>query len=158
MKLSFYAIEMKRLNKITLMWGIFDLLAIVWYMGWNIFHGKLPIANDVQLIIENTTFFGLPSLMYVAFFGMLIYFSLLASGFYLIKRKKAGAIISYFQTPFRLLVVMPPSIFFILWPLKYLFDKPPINIGIILIIVSELCKLFTIIKWHRNLVDVEPVI
>jgi hypothetical protein len=154
---TFYAIEMKRLNKITLMWGIFDLLAIVWYMGWNIYHGKLPIANDVQLIIENTTSFGLPSLMYVAFFGVLIYFSLLASGFYLIKLKKAGAIISYIQTPFRLLVVIPPSIFFILWPLKYLFEKPPIIIGIILIILSELCKLFTVIKWHRSLGNVEPV-
>lgn len=137
--------------------GDFDLLDIVWYMGWNIYHGKLPIANDVQLIIEKTTSFGLPSLMYVAFFWMLIYFSLLASGFYLIKRKRAGAIISYFQTPFRLIVVITPSIFFILWPLRYLFDKPPVFIGIILIILSELCKLFTVIQWHRSLGNVEPV-
>jgi hypothetical protein len=148
---------MKCLNFITLIWGVLDLLAIAWYMGWTIYHGRLPIANEVKSIFENTTLFGLPHLMYAVFFGMLIYFSLLASGFCLIKRKKAGAIISYFQTPFRLLMVIPPSIFFILWPLKYLFEKPPIIIGLILTVLSEFCKLLTVIKWHRSLDCVGPV-
>ena len=126
-------------------------------MGWNIYYGKLPIAHDVQRIIENTTSFGMPSLMYVAFFGLLIYVSLLVSGFFLVKRKKAGGIISYLQTPFRLMMIIPPSIFFILWPLKYLFEKPQILIGISLVVLSEICKLVTVIKWHKYFNSVEPV-
>lgn len=148
---------MKNLEKIILTWGIFDLSAVAWYMGWNIYYGKLPIANDVQLIIENATSFGIPSLIYVAFFGLLIYLSLLISGFFLIKHKRAGAIISYLQTPFRLLMIIPPSIFFILWPLKYLFEKPPILAGICLILFSEVFKLITVIKWHKSYDSVEPV-
>ena len=148
---------MKNIDKIILAWGIFDLSAVAWYMGWNIYYGKLPIAHDVQRIIENTTSLGMPSLMYVAFFGLLIYVSLLVSGFFLIKRKKAGCIISYFQTPFRLMMIIPPSIFFILWPLKYLFEKPQILIGISLVVLSEICKLVTVIKWHKDFNSVEPV-
>ena len=150
---------MKNIEKIIFTWGIFDLSAVALYMGWNIYYGKLPIAHDVQIIIENTTSFAMPSLMYVAFFGILIYISLLVSGFFLIKRKKAGAIISYFQTPFRLMMIIPPSMFFILWPLKYLFEKPQILIliGISLVVLSELCKLITVIKWHKSFNSVEPV-
>ena len=150
---------MKNIEKIILAWGIFDIAAVVWYMGWNIYHGKLPIAHDIHGIIETTKLFGMPSLKYLAFFVILIYISLLVSGFLLIKRKKAGAIISYFQTPFRLMMIIPPSMFFILWPLKYLFEKPQnlILIGISLVVLSEICKLITVIKWHKSFNSVEPV-
>ena len=143
---------MNNYKRIIFILGIFDLLAVAWYMGWNLYYGKLPVANDVKLILENASSIEIPLLAYVFIFGLIIYLSLLLSGIFFIKMQKAGAIISYFQTPFRLLMIMPPSIFFILWPLKYLFENPSIYFGIILIILSEIIKMFTVGKWHRNMV------
>jgi hypothetical protein len=80
---------------------------------------------------------------------------MLFSSFYLLKRNKIGAILSYIQTPFRLLAIIPPSIFFIVWPLKYIFDNPETIAAIItavtLMLLSEIFKLTSVIIWHKNL-------
>jgi hypothetical protein len=81
----------------------------------------------------------------------LVYASLILSGVYLVKKKKLGAILSYIQTPFRLLFIIPPSIFFILWPLGYFSDKPQIVLGVVLVLLSEILKVFTVASWQKQL-------
>lgn len=133
------------------MWGVLDLLAIAWYVGWNIYYKRFPIFHDVKMIVDNATSFGVPALKYLFIFGILIYLSLIISGVYLIKLNKKGAIISYCQTPFRLLMVIPPSVFFILWPIKYIVDPPQIVAGICLVLLSEIFKMSCVVSWHRKL-------
>lgn len=145
---------MKDINKIIKIWGLFDLCAIVWYVGWRIFHGQIPFISDMQKGIETTSSFGLPSLSVVTIIAAILYLSLIPSGIYLLRQNKIGAIMTYVQTPFRLLTFIPPSIFFLLWPLPYIFKRPSFVVGIALLLVSETLKLITVIKWHKTIKNV----
>lgn len=142
---------MKRLPQVILMWGVFDLAAIAWYMGWNLYNGKFPLISDIEKISDTSASFGLPYLSIFSYFAILIYASLILSGAYLVKKKKVGAILCYIQTPFRLLFIIPPSIFFILWPLGYFSDRPQIMLGIVLVLLSEILKVFSVATWQKQL-------
>jgi len=145
---------MPSLKQITILWGICDICSIGWYLGWRIFHTQIPFYYDIIKSIDTNTAIGFPSLAIVTIFSLFLYVSLIFSGIYLIKLKKVGAILTYVQTPFRLFTFIPPSIFFITWPLKHFFRNPgPISAaGIVLfaIFLSEGLKLWTIIQWHRD--------
>lgn len=145
---------MLNLKKMTVLWGIFDICSIGSYVGWRIFHGQIPFYHDIIKSFETTTSFGIPSLALLTIFTLFLYVSLIFSGVYLIKLQKVGAILSYIQTPFRLLTLIPPSIFFITWPLKYFFLNPgtisAIGTLLFLRLLSEILKLWTIIRWHRH--------
>ena len=120
-------------------------------MGWNIYYGKFPLINDIEKIADTSASFGLPYLSIFSYLAILVYASLILSGVYLVKKKKLGAILSYIQTPFRLLFIIPPSIFFILWPLGYFSDKPQIVLGLVLVLLSEILKVFTVASWQKQL-------
>ena len=131
-------------------WGILDILSIFWYIGWNVAHGYIPVLNDIEKVSENIAHFGLPEYMFLSFISVLLYLSPILSGILLVFQKKAGLILSYIQTPFRLILFIPPSIFFILWPLKSIFEIPPLWLGIALIIMSETLKVSTLILWNKR--------
>ena len=48
-------------------------------------------------------------------------------------------------------VSRPQAMFFILWPLKYVFATPPLMFGTALIDGSEVLKVSTVAYWHRSL-------
>jgi hypothetical protein len=76
------------------------------------------------------------------------------SGIFLIRQKRIGAIISYIQTPFRMLAIIPPSIFFATWPLKYIIINPraivSICIFVSLVLLSEALKTVSVVMWQRR--------
>jgi hypothetical protein len=158
---------MDKKNIITL-WGIVDLTSLGWYTGWRIIHGQIPFYHDISKSIQYNTLSGTPSWSIITILSLLLYLSLLFSGIYLIQRRRIGAIISYIQTPFRFLLLIPPSIFFIAWPLKYIFNSESIrtimlNQGpssmkviafltfVSVVLLSEILKLYSVISWHRKL-------
>lgn len=142
-------------RNIIILWGIFDLSAFGWYMGWQLFHGQIPLYHDILKSFQINTSFGIPSLSFITIFSLILYISLVFSGIYLIQRNKIGAILSYIQTPFRIVALIPPSIFFIIWPLKYIFDNPKaisaIITFVILVLLSEILKIYTIIAWRKQI-------
>jgi hypothetical protein len=158
---------MSKKNIITL-WGILDLASLGWYMGWRIIHGQIPFYHDMSKSIQFNTMFGTPSWSIITVLSLFLYLSLLFSGIYLIKHNKVGAILSYIQSPFRLLMLIPPSIFFIVWPLKYIFNSESLRTAILnhspysmevvayiavtgLVLLSEILKLYSVINWHRKI-------
>ena len=134
-------------------WGVFDLLAIAWYLLWQIIHGQLPFYTDISTSIATAGSLGRYCIVIVPVLSLVIYVSFLFSGSLLIRKKRAGAILSYIQTPFRLLAVVPPSIFYITWPLKFIFKDPKaisaVATLIILLIISEILKVYTVVAWQR---------
>ena len=144
---------MLSLKQIMIIWGSCDICSIGWFVGWRIFHAEIPFYYDIIRSIKTSKSIGEPSFVLITVFSLVLYVSLVFSGTYLIKLQKVGAILSYIQTPFRLLTLLPPSIFFISWPLKYLFSNPQaisaIGTLIFLVLVSEFLKLWSIIRWHR---------
>jgi hypothetical protein len=142
------------LKKIITLWGIFDLCSFGWYFGWRLFHGQIPFYYDIAKSIASSTSFGVPSLSLITILSIVLRLSLIVSGIYLIKHHKTCAILSYIQTPFRLLGLVPPSIFFIIWPLKYIFKNPEaisaIITFVVLMLLSETLKLSSVIIWRRR--------
>ncbi len=138
-------------HDVARLWGILDLCSLLWYVGWRLFHGEVPFWHDLvqSMATASSVEHSLP--IFTTSISILLYLSLAVSGVYLYKRQTSGAILSYLQTPFRLLTFIPPSLFFILWPLKYLFESPPVVLGLALIIGSEILRVSTVVSWHRSL-------
>lgn len=146
---------MKVSNKIIVFWGVCDLLSISWFVAWNTFHQRIPFYSDFLKTSQISKSFGDPFFVFTIYIiSVISYISLIFSGILLIKNRSLGAIISYVQIPFRLLAFIPPSIFFIMWPLKYIFDDPSAISALItylsLLLFSEILKLSSIIMWHRR--------
>jgi hypothetical protein len=142
------------LKKIITLWGVFDLCSFGWYFGWRLVHGQIPFYYDIARSISSSTSFGIPILSLITVLSLVLRLSLIVSGIYLIKQHKTCAILSYIQTPFRLVGFVPPSIFFIAWPLKYIFENPKaisaIVTFVVLVLLSESLKLCSVIIWHRT--------
>jgi hypothetical protein len=140
---------MKIWDKLPIAWGALDLLSLVGYSAKCIIDNNIPIINDLHLISENLDSFGLVSLKYIApvVVGVL-YLSLGISGYFLIKRQKIGVIIAYFQTPFRLVAIMPPSISIFLWFIGTKGNSIIFTLAIIA--TAEVFKVYSLYKYQKT--------
>mgnify|MGYP001769330638 CR=1 FL=1 len=138
-----------QLRHIVRFWGICDLGSLAWYIGWRVYAFQIPFVYDLTQAVHVMHSFGSPLPVILCSLSSILYLSLIYSGIFLFRYRIPGAIISYVQTPFRLAAVFPPSLFFVLWPLKYLFDTPPFVLGVSLVILSEAVKVTTVVIWHR---------
>ncbi|MBM9616886.1 hypothetical protein JWJ90_21725 [Desulfobulbus rhabdoformis] len=151
-------------DKIIRFWGILDLAAIGWYVGFNLVKGEIPFYSDIVTAKSTSISFGAPMPMIIASISLFLYLTLLFSGIFLFKGVKYGALLSYFQCPFRLLALMPISLFFLTWPVKYIFGEPlqvgdsvqsfiqaPIIAFLSLRLLSEILKTTTVIRWHKGI-------
>jgi len=143
---------MANLPKVIRWWGIIDLVFVVYYLGSAVIKAKIPIYTEIKQAIQITSSYGNPLPMIMTCLGLALYISVIFSGVFLFQLKRTGAIIVYLQTPFRLALLMP-SLFFISWPLVYLFGKTSlaVGIGIVLVLTSESLKLLSVISWHKSL-------
>jgi hypothetical protein len=139
---------MKRWDKLLMFWGILDVLSLLVYGLTNIINRKIPFLNDMQAIIDNSNSFGLTAIKLLIPVFVISYVSLAFSGYFLIKQKKIGVIISYIQFPLRLITIIPPSISVLMWFLGPI--KNDINhlfyITFSMIILTEIFKIFTLYK------------
>ena len=142
---------MKNWEKLIIFWGVLDILSLLIYGITNIVKGKVPIINDLQMIIDNSNSFGLAAIKLLIPVAIILYVSLAFSGYYLIKRKKIGAIISYCQTPFRLVTIIPPSIFVLFWLMGFikLEMRQMIILTISVLLITEVFKVFSLYKWQK---------
>jgi hypothetical protein len=149
---SIRGLTMTNLQKVIRCWGIIDLVFVVYYLGRSVTKAQVPIYNEIKQAFQTTSSFGNYFRMIITLLGLALYVSVIFSGLLLFQLKKPGAIIVYIQTPLRLALLMP-SLFFILWPLSYLFGKTSLAIGtgIILVLASESLKLMSVISWHGRL-------
>lgn len=149
----FWGWGIKNMNKknryILIFWGILDLCCVSWYIGANIYNYKIPFYSDILQATQVTKNFGQPNLVIISYLYIPIFLSLIFSGVLLIKQSISGVIVAYIQTFFRVIAFLPISLFFLTWFPKYIFHKPPLILGIVLILFSETLKLWTLIDWHK---------
>lgn len=138
------------MGKIIQFWGLCDLLAITFYLSSRLIKGQIPIYFELSQTYQSTLSFGHPLPFFLLVPVILLYISFFFSGKLLYQQNIKAAIICYIQTPFRL-ISAAPSLFFIHWPIAYLFNNPPVILGIILITLSEIFKLATVIPWHLKM-------
>ena len=153
--------QMKLHENIVRFWGVMDLAAIGWYVGFGIIDGKIPFYSDFASAKLISRSFEAPMQMIFASISLFWYSTLFVSGLLLFKCHKYGAILSYLQCPFRLLAFMPISLFFLTWPVKHLFGMPlqkedlsqaffqvPVIVFLFLRLFSEILKMTTVVRWH----------
>jgi hypothetical protein len=135
---------------IPVFWGLCDLGSLVWYLGWRIVQGQVPLFYDYQqaYMIMRSTGDSMPLISCVV--SIMLYLSLAFSGALLLRKKVSGAVLGYLQTPFRLLILIPPSLFFIHWPWKYILSAPSYAFGFFLLLASEIFKVATVAIWHKR--------
>ena len=121
------------MKKLLVLFGILDIITVV-----------KAYKNIFRLIFETS------ELHWISLINMLIYASLLVSGYYLIKQKKLGLWISYAQFPLRLLFAF--FSFGFLMILNRLFDGQTIGIQILsrFLLILEICRLILSIMIHRK--------
>jgi hypothetical protein len=141
-------IKIKREDQIRI-WGVLDLSYAAWYFAWRIFHGQTPVLHDVMQSIQTSRSFGEARPIYTTSISSFFLVSTFASGILLLKRHQSAPLLTYIQTPFRLLFLVP-SVFFILWPLSSIFDSPPTLIGVMLVVCSEALKLYSVVSWAKG--------
>ena len=142
------------LKKITIFWGILDFCSLGWFFLWRIFHGQVPFYSDITTSIDTARSFGHPLPIIITIISLLLNLTLIYSGYLLYMQKLNASKVTYFQTPFRLITLIPPSVFFITWPLKYLFENPRALSAImtlaILMLLREGLKICTVFLWRKQ--------
>lgn len=66
--------------KIITAWGILDLLALAWYMGWRSIDGQIPFYHDISKAVETSSSFGCRAFLIVPIIPIVIYVSFVFSG------------------------------------------------------------------------------
>lgn len=129
-------------------WGVLDIMTIIWYVGWNVSQNHMPFVYDIKHEFLNAApQMGLGTAICLSVFMFASYMTLVASGVLLYRHRKAGVVLACIQSPLRLLTIIPPSVFFLLWPLGYILSKPSAVIGFSLTLFLELVKLSSLIFW-----------
>lgn len=152
--ISALCVIMMNIKRIIGIWGILDFCSIGWYLLWRILHGQMPFYADITASVDTARSFEHPSPIIITIISLLLNLTLIYSGCLLYYQKPIAAIVVYIQTPFRLITLIPPSVFFITWPLKYIFNNPKAISAIItfvtLILLSESLKTYSIFVWRRR--------
>lgn len=139
---------LKKLEKVIKIWGILDVMAILWYMGWSVSKNQMPFVYDIKHQFLNAApQIGMGTAISLSIIVFAAYMSLAISGYFLFRLKKAGVVIACIQSPLRVITIIPPSVFFLLWPLSTIFDSPSAVIGFSLTLVVELIKISSMITW-----------
>ncbi|WP_020674484.1 hypothetical protein [Geopsychrobacter electrodiphilus] len=141
---------MKPIEKTVVFWGVCDLTFFVIYAVSSTLKGGIPYyTNLIEALINiENTLGGSWSFAAITFISLALFISIPLSGILLVLRKPSGAWMAYCQTPFRV-VMVTPSIYFAFVILGRLDFLPPVA-AILLFLISEIVKIYTLMKWQRN--------
>lgn len=132
-------------EKMLYMWGALDIFYILWVLIAAVLASKIPFYTDLKLAYGTAFSYENNMPIYGAWIVLLLNLSILMSGVLLIQHKYAGVVVSCVQFPFRLFLFMP-SIFFLPFIIKNIFFIESIWIVYMLIIFTEIYKLFSLLK------------
>lgn len=124
-------------------WGWIDLANLAGYIGTSMYRDQIPIIDDILAAHNAYKMYGSSLPLIASYLGAILLISFAASGYLLVNQKSAGLGLAIAQSPFRLLLFMP-SLFF-LDQLRF-EDRSP-WILVIIIVLSELAKLWSIRGW-----------
>ena len=129
--------------QVLTIWGLLDLSFIGWVVGGSLLAGRVPIYSNLLRASEIAISFENSFPVVVTALSIILYVSIMVSGTLLYRRKPLGAMLAYAQLPFRVALSVP-SLFFIPWLLAPLPLQFTVAGGIVLMIGSELFKLWSL--------------
>lgn len=134
-----------KLNFLIKILGIFDLAYFLALVVPSVYHGHIPILHELQEQISAGRAFGHSIAVWGPIAGSIVLLTTPISGWFLLKRRKVGGYLSFVQLPFRLMLVIPPTFFYLskfaaTIPESYIFF-------IMLIFLFEILKSIFIGRW-----------
>lgn len=137
--------NIKRYNFVFLIWALFDFLHIAIYSINSYRLGNVPYITDIISTMENIHSHGGAVTGGVFILSWILQLSIIVSLAMLLMMRGKVKILCYFQTPFRLLFLVPSVS--IIVPFLSLFEEISTIIVITTIIFSEALKVYSLRKW-----------
>ena len=139
---------MKNFNRhrmVFYIWALFDFLHITIYSVSSYRLGNIPYATDFVSTLENISSHGGVVAGGMVIFSWLLELSILASLIMFLLMKNKVKTLCYVQTPFRLIFLVPSLS--IMFPFFNLFGGVSTITLIIMVILSEVLKVYSLKKW-----------
>lgn len=129
-----------RRTHVFLVWGLFDLLYVVRFLGLSLGQGRIPIYSDLM----DAGPLEQPLLLAVFWLGisLLLTVSIVGSAFLFLRRSRAARMLAFIQTPFRLLLAVP-SVSCIPW-LVQAVGSLSVTLNLSLLLASEVVKVLSL--------------
>lgn len=128
--------------------GVIDLAYIAWLFLESLKAQKIPIYSNLLHDIEAAGLFGSIYSLFFVFGSHLLSVSILLSGILLIKNNRFGLALALIQSPFRLLLIIPPTFFFVSWLEDYFPTMGYVFIG--LVYLMEVLKIATLTYYFKE--------
>lgn len=142
---------LKKLEKVIKLWGVLDVMTILWYMGWSISKNQMPFVYDIKdQFLSAVPQISMARAISFSLLFFLSFMSLILSGYLLIRLKRLGVVIALVQSYLRFIAFIPPTALFILWPISLIIGNPSAIVGYMLTtltILVELLKISSLITW-----------
>lgn len=128
------------------LWGALDVAYILWRAYSDIVKSRIPFYDTFYDAYESAVGFGQPSILIFTSIAVILSLLIFLSGPLMLALKRSGVYISLIQFPFRLILVIPPTFFFLSGTLTIL----PSFAVIALIFLIEIFKAVTQVLWLRS--------
>ena len=138
---------LNKLRKTVVYWGVIDLLYTCLVIITALMDGSIPYYTKIIQDFEVAALIGnnFPNILIMSTHLMLI--SIAFSGVLMTFSKRSGVYLSLLQSPFRFVLLLPPTFFFLL-PLQE--SVPFLSMFlVVLIIVLEVLKIIMLLKWLK---------
>lgn len=137
--------KLKR-KHVFLFWGGMDLFYLIQFLGWNLYHQRLPFYDDILSYLQLVPTLGLAA-AWLFPLNVLLIVTIPVSMVLLWRQSRYALRLACAQTPLRL-AFMLPSLSMVLWGAQVLGVKGA-AFFIALLLVSEAAKLMTLWRWRK---------
>ena len=124
-----------------------DLIYIGWMIITALLSSKIPFYADFVNDISAAQSFGVAYPVFLVIITYVMMVSVIISGYLMVRNNRIGVYISLMQTPFRLFLVLPPTLFFLVY-----FNPPPSLsiIIVVLVLLFDVIKAITLVQWLKR--------
>lgn len=128
------------------LWGGLDIAYVLWRVLKDVSESKIPFLSSLTESLSAAAGFGQLSISILTYVAVIVTLSIVLSGPLMLMLVRAGVYISLVQFPFRLILIIPPTFFFIQSARDYL----PSKLLIAMILILEVTKAVTEVIWLRK--------
>lgn len=135
-------------SKFIRFWGVLDVCYVLWVIYADLTSGRIPFFGYFVEAMDASSGFDLLPITMATIVGSLVNLTVIVSGILMLMLRKQGVYISLFQAPFRLFLIISPTLFFI----SKITDNFSIAGWFVLGIIAavELFKVATEVMWLRK--------
>lgn len=127
-------------------WGGLDVVYVLWRVINDVSESKVPFLEVFSESLGAAAGFGQTSISILTAVGVVVTLSIVFSGPLMLALNRVGVYVSLVQFPFRLILLVPPTFFFVQSTRDYL----PSLLLIVVILILEIIKAVTEILWLRR--------